>query len=863
MIKKIIALIIVMAMLPIAFVSSYAEDKDTNTAAIEAYDVLSALGYINSDYTEDMITDIGEFTRAEFAEMTYKIFGNNITSKEVYYHDVPATHFAAEAIAALVEMNILSVNSDKLFYPDNPITRTEAAKILLYALGYDSIIQMQGGWSYGVEKMASDIKLYKNVTSQEYITYSDMLVLFYNALTSEMLEFSEIKGDVLIYANKGGTYLSLYRDIYLGRGTVTGADGVSIYGDKIDIGKIQIDDLKLSLNDINADEFLGREIDYLYLYDDIEEKVLWMKSRKDDDVLCLNKYDNLPEFSESGSSLSYYTQNGRRKTVNVSQNLNIVFNGSYVTSGVNEILKSDFYEVRLIRSKNSNSYDIAIINDYENYRIVSLPNDNTIYLECCDKKIPNRNIIIDSYDKINFVTSEGSKIKLSEISFNSIVSVFESKDKDVIKLVVSSNSAKGKVKSITEEDDYKVIHMNDTEYPLYKIGMDFDCKIGDEITVLLDMNGRAAMMDEESSTNKFAYLISANYSESDLNEGLTIKMYTKDTGVKKFTAADKIKIDGVRYKDKEAAYVALGEENVNPQVVAYALNSEGEIIMLDLPTTISDTTKKTSDNMLVKIEESSKMYDNLSKRLGQKTVLRSNSVIFGVPSNVETAENQEYSTASVSNLEFETTYDYISYSYTLEDEYFYADVLSMKRNFNVAYWVSTRFAVNKITMGLNDEEEPIYLVEGYHGSEKVEIKMRATCNPNPANLHKGDVIDPGSRKGDEVTYYSVLYCPHTDPHTHVSSNTGYGTGGAYEFVGHVYDIKDRVVKISYDDPSVWGQMVSLQNSKILLYESEKGKEGFREITPAEILTYKICGYNCDKVYVYINSSQMRNFIIFR
>ena len=46
---------------------------------------------------------------------------------------------------------------------------------------------------------------------------------------------------------------------------------------------------------------------------------------------------------------------------------------------------------------------------------------------------------------------------------------------------------------------------------------------------------------------------------------------------------------------------------------------------------------------------------------------------------------------------------------------------------------------------------------------------------------------------------------------------------AEQFTKNFFDLiiegleKDGIVKISYDDPSVWGQMVSLQNSKILLY----------------------------------------------
>lgn len=863
MVKKIIALILCLSLLPISIVNTYAaDDSGLSDTAKEAYDVLSAIGYVNDDYTEDMIADISEFTRSEFVEMAYKIFGNGRKSSEIYYHDVPATHFAAEAIAALVEMNVLSVGSNKMFYPDNPITRTEAAKILLYSLGYDRMCEVRGGWPTGIEKMASDIKLYKNVSSSSAISYADMLIMFYNALTSEILEMQGIKDGEPIYTSNGGTYLSVFHDIYLGNGIVTGVDGVSIYGETVEPEMIYIGNTKLELGGYDADAFLGQEVVYLYSYKNTKNKLIWLKAANDNEVLTLNRYEHSPVFSQSGDTLSYILNNEKTKTVHISSNFNLIFNNSYVTTGVAEILKSDFYEVSLVKSGSSSSYDVVIINDFENYQLVSLPDDSTMYLEACDSNLPKRNIDIDAYERIEIVTAEGAELKPAEIPFDNIISVFESKDKKSIKLVVSSNSVSGVVESVSQMNGCDAYGIHGIEYTPYKEGLNLACRPGDNVVFLLDMTGRIAMLGSAKRSNNFAYLIDAYHNNNGLSDELYVKMYA-DGDVNEYIVSDNVKIDGIKYKNKELAFDSIGGNDVKPQVVAYELNSEGAVSMLDLPSTIEEATDKTQDNMLVKIEESSKLYDNLSMRLGQKTIMNSNSVIFGVPSNVNTAEDKEYSKVGVSNLEFEQTYTYTSYSYTPEDEFFYSDVLSITRNFNVDYWVSTRFAVNEVTVSINDVGDTIYIAKGYHGSELKEIKLRSSCTPNPQTLHAGDVISVGSRIGDEVIKYTLVYCPHTEPHTHETTNTGYGTGGAFVVVGYVYDVKDKIVKISYTDPAVWGQMVSLQSSKILIYESGSRTKGFREGTPAELLTYKIAGNSCDKVYMYTNSSQMRNFIVFR
>ena len=58
MVKRIIALILCLSLLPATIINAHAADTGLSDAAKEAYDVLSALEYINNDYTEDMIADI-------------------------------------------------------------------------------------------------------------------------------------------------------------------------------------------------------------------------------------------------------------------------------------------------------------------------------------------------------------------------------------------------------------------------------------------------------------------------------------------------------------------------------------------------------------------------------------------------------------------------------------------------------------------------------------------------------------------------------------------------------------------------------------------------------------------------------------
>lgn len=132
--------------------------------------------------------------------------------------------------------------------------------------------ELRGGWPSGIEAMASELKLYKNVSAGEKITYADMLVMFYNALTAEILEIQGMDGGYPVFESNGGTYLSVYHDIYLGRGVLTAANGVSIYGDRVTLDKAYIGEIELDLNGKNIDEFLGREVVFLYSYNDLKKR---------------------------------------------------------------------------------------------------------------------------------------------------------------------------------------------------------------------------------------------------------------------------------------------------------------------------------------------------------------------------------------------------------------------------------------------------------------------------------------------------------------------------------------------------------------------------------------------------------------
>ena len=75
---------------------------------------------------------------------------NDIT----YYEDVPTDFWALKEINALVENGVLTVSSDRMFRPDEPIKKAEAMKILLSLMKYDTYCKIQGGYPQGYVNVA-------------------------------------------------------------------------------------------------------------------------------------------------------------------------------------------------------------------------------------------------------------------------------------------------------------------------------------------------------------------------------------------------------------------------------------------------------------------------------------------------------------------------------------------------------------------------------------------------------------------------------------------------------------------------------------------------------------------------------------
>ena len=847
------------------------ETYKLSSALEESYEVLTALGFINPDYTEEYIWQKQNepVTRAAFADLVYKIFGKDFAgSDNVYFYDVPKTYYAFKAISALTEMNIISQSEDRAFAPEREITKTEAAKILIYALGYGTAAGLNGGWEAGINTVASRIKLYDGASSSDKVTFADMLIMTYNSLFAEILEATGVDKGNIVYETRGGTYLSEYYSIYKEKGMVTAYDGTDIYNETSYRDKAVIGGRLLNVNGLDLADHLGMEVKYIYYYneDHGESDLLWLKKTTKSKELVLNRIDNSFEYEEGTNRIKYYPSGGTSsKSASLTGNFTLILNGSYVRSGITEIMTSDLYKVRLVASEGGN-YDLVFADRYENYEVVTNDvNNEELYLKSCDNAegTTYTSINLNEYDIVRITDIGGGAVAQDSIPAGSVISIFASVSKNKLRILVGGTTVKGKLSRIGNDDGYTVLDIQGTEYKTYKQGIVISEKVNSEIEVKLDAYGYIAAVKSTRGGVSLAYMVKI-YLDDEV-EGrsgdniLAFKMYTEEGNMVKLYAAEKkLMIDAVDYKNHEAAYNELGGTRMKPQLVAYSLNSNNELVMLDRSEPYAPESARTNNMLQCVQETSSILYNWYTKNMGPKARLGTSTVAFGVPGNPDGAKDSQYSVGGYSTFEKDEYYTVSMYVYGTDDYEFADAVVCPGMVFGVAKWVSTQFVIDKVREVVNDEDEVVIQLDGYHGDARTTINFTEEASEKAAMLKCGDIISVSNRIANDFGSFTLSYSPST-PEVRLLDRT-YKASGPRKTMYYVNDVIGSSIYVGFDSGADFDEVLATGGARILVYEERTGK--LTEGSMADIHTYKTHGDDCSSIFVYFVNGEVRNFVVY-
>lgn len=877
--KKILSLILIFVLICPAF-SVYSAEQSSYDTAVEFLRVMEILPEDNLE-TE-------KITRADFAIYTAALANKNVFEQNDirYYKDVPMDHYAAKAVNYLASINVLTENPEKRFRPDDIITVSEAAKMLVSLTGYDEYAKNNGGYPTGyINTAQANGILPKGVNSGE-LTTKDGVFMLYNALKAGYADITGVKGDFVVREEDGETLLSKYHDIYYDEGVVISVNGRSLYEDvSTDAGEIYINDTVYECDKLKFSDMLGSKVTYYYKKDSSGvEEVIFIEEEKNENITI--SIDSLYKFTKNRVE---YHKNARLLHESLADNTVYVYNGQPLLEDIQAVLdKLSFGEITL-KSREGRVFDVVIITDYENIYSKSVTEEQI-------HNYGGRALVIDDYDILEIYNADGEAIKLADIKTPGVVSIAKSKNNKIAKIIASDKTVKGTITALKTNDKYAFVTLSDgkeLKAPLsYYEANKIKFNVSSTYKFYLDFSGNIVFSDVNAGEEAtVGYLIKATVSEDD--EVLRLKLMDNSGKMTSLDCSNRVVLDGVTYKDNPSEIIknipGSNGNSVAPQLIAYRL-SDGKVTDID---TVALTAGESIENSLQK--KTISLWDEgyITKgRAGYNVLLTEPVKIFKVPSDSEvlTASEYDFSVSDktftdaeiLSNIEFyrlgekSVYYPYIvhkntdapkvdNFIYLIKDKSKKIDsngdvrevmtlmYLDREETFTVAdnVDVSAYQKGDTVTIARNDSKitniKMMYDLSkgGYPDNTVWQGGTVLDDDGNPVTDENGNPYHPWYYKGGNgLTYYGDYQCS----------------------FGYVLDKTDDILKWTYCKGSqrvdeLWAKNITGSSSKLIIYDTES-KQAYRG-TIDDVRDYMSYGDECSRVLFSTRWNGFMTMIIYK
>ena len=855
--KKIIGIILCISMMfgfasmPADAAAKFSKSKDITTTV----SLLETLGILK-DYDIELIQAGKPVTRAMFCSVLVDFIGaGSETCDTLYYHDVPRDYWAFNSIGVLTQRGILTGTGEQYFNPEEPMEKNAAIRILANVIGLEMQAEMLGGYPTGYMKIANEVGLLDRCTSVTELSETDMLYMLENALTCPTGSFYVRAGELVRTVNEDETLLSKMYDMYIEKGVVTAAKGVSLNGnDKLDDKYTVIGGVKYE-SDIDMTDYLGAEVKFLYYSEDgsTDDAVIKLVLESDERNVLSIEIDPDCNYNEEANTITYYPDENRRKTAKLANGIFIIYNGSFYEGNATEILKGDRYSLKLVDIDGNSIYDTAIIWEYENIVVNSADSNKFIVYDKVDQK---KNISLDEqdYDSCE-IYANGVLKDFSVITKDSVLSVYMSKDKKRVKVYISDTVLKGELRGIDTEE--KIITVGDNEYTLKK-DLNTSYKIGDPVSVYLDVYGFVADIRVSSTIVRPGYILRLRYNEDE--DVSKINVLTTDNAIAELELSKKVKIDGAVCKtwDKVEAALADGGELV-PQIIMYQLDDNNVVKYID---TIKHGEGEDESTLVQTNASLLRTYRSAGKKFGLKFCLDANTVIFAIPNGITSKNFRDYDlmTKKCTDLMGDTNYTCESYRATSEDIAPEQYVVIKGYDWNAPNYATLSVLVDKIIKTINDDGEVVDCIIGYQGRNEVEFLCDAMYKPLDKGIKRGDLIRATLNTAGNVTNCDVSF-------SYGSAEDKWPVSTTYErfrtISGYVNDKVGDYLKVGFKSYMDYDEILNVGTAPVLIFDSSDGKDCIRVGSVDDIVSFQMGGRNADFVVVQDSYFQPRLIVVYR
>lgn len=652
LLSVLVAIAILFSVMPNAFATGETvmaeESIEYITQAIETVKALGLMtGYVDGSFKPD-----GNLTRAEFACVMSNLLGNSPDLKEgqtTQFYDVTAAHWASPCIKFIASRGIMHGYDDGNFYPEKNISINEAVTVIITVMEYDFIAKNKGGYPTGYIIQAQSLKLLKNIHTADYgraITRGEVAELLYASFDVPLYEATGFGEYIEVTAEKGNTLLSKYHNVYQGYGVVTANEITAVNSNtNTKENTIAIDDERYNISLENTNDLIGLNVKVYYHMDESEIRTVKHITPYKNEIVTISdeKFSGL-----NGYVFEYFEKPGRKKTIKIEANTNIIWNGQYFTRAVN-IAYSDLSAVNgsidFIDNDNDDKIEVMRVNSYKTAVVENV--NVTEEKISCKYNTP----YIDLRDKTFVVLSDGTEVELGDILSGDVLMLAPSKqfesneDESFIEITICKETVSGTISSY--EDDEVNVTLEDgttSKYyvsPYYVSKDGAGIKMGDSGTFYLDTNNKIVHLEDGGITKtSFGYLIRANKID-DYEERIELKILTSEGVVERFPVKDRVKLDGTSKSSLEM-YDRLKQIKADfKMLIRYSLNKQNEIDLVDTTAANSDgdSDALTQISLSGTLRYQSEANMLVSMSTSERYRLASDTIIFEIPYTAETDDD--------------------------------------------------------------------------------------------------------------------------------------------------------------------------------------------------------------------------------
>lgn len=521
-------------LLSTCFVTASAAGSLTNEMILD----LQAFNILQGDEDGNLNLD-QPITRAELSKVVAVTMQmDNIQYPEDYgviYKDVPSDHWAFPYVTVLSGLGLLNGNPDGYFYPDNTITFTETAKVLVHMLGYGIEAEEQGGYPTGYIASANLHGITKGVSADldAGITREQAMRMIYNCLDADRLV--SVYGDSGIVAEVSS---KTYRDLLMGseddglaeiEGVVT-ANYESYLLDpipEIEKTQVEIDGVLYEKGNTNADEYLGMKVRaFVQLVSTSKRGIIKaIEPVKDTTVLDV-AVEDITEITSD--TISYFQEDGNRVTSKkLAVDMLSLYNGRPLSG--NDLSRLDLTAIpdgslQLISYENSSTIDVAFVNVYEDFEVESVNVEEERLILADEKRFDNSKVVSfdeSDPDKLRVLkNAQGEDITLEDVNPGDVLSVYASQDAALAKFYVSSESVSGTISEL--RTDKREMRIGEETYS-YRNGLDVENILGQEVTAKLNHLGQITALDFDlAASGQYGAIVSLA-----VEPGMTQELYAQ------------------------------------------------------------------------------------------------------------------------------------------------------------------------------------------------------------------------------------------------------------------------------------------------------------------------------------------------